>query len=102
MGRAAGADGPRRGPSRPGLFPLELARLRKAFGPDMQLVAPGIRPAGADMQDQARASTPGAAIRSGADFLVVGRPILQAPDPAAAADDIVAEIAAARPDSGPA
>jgi len=82
--------------------PLELARLRKAFGPDMQLVAPGIRPAGADMQDQARASTPGAAIRSGADFLVVGRPILQAPDPAAAADDIVAEIAAARPDSGPA
>jgi orotidine-5'-phosphate decarboxylase len=82
--------------------PLELARLRKALGPDMQLVTPGIRPAGADLQDQARASTPGAAIRSGADFLVVGRPILQAPDPAAAADQIVAEIAAARPNSNPA
>jgi orotidine-5'-phosphate decarboxylase len=80
--------------------PLELSHLRTALGADMQLVAPGIRPAGAQLQDQARASTPRAAILAGADFLVVGRPILQAPDPPAVADQIVAEIAAALHDAG--
>ena len=70
----------------------ELPLLRKKFGDDMRLVIPGIRPAGSATQDQSRVATPGDAIRAGADFIVVGRPILQAPDPAAAADAIVAEI----------
>jgi orotidine-5'-phosphate decarboxylase len=59
------------------------------------IVTPGIRPAGADTQDQTRAVTPAAAIKAGADYLVVGRPITRAPDPRAAADAIVAEIAQA-------
>jgi orotidine-5'-phosphate decarboxylase len=66
--------------------------LRKKFQGEMQLVIPGIRPAGAATQDQSRTATPAEAIRAGADFIVVGRPILQAPDPAKAADAIVAEI----------
>ena len=70
----------------------ELPLLRKKFGNGMRLVIPGIRPAGSATQDQSRVATPGDAIRAGADFIVVGRPILQAPDPAAAADAIVAEI----------
>jgi orotidine-5'-phosphate decarboxylase len=70
----------------------ELPMLRKKFPGEMKLVIPGIRPAGAALQDQSRAATPAEAIRAGADFIVVGRPILQAPDPAKAADAIVAEI----------
>ena len=70
----------------------ELPMLRKKFGDEMRLVIPGIRPAGAAAQDQSRTATPGEAIRSGAGFIVVGRPILQASDPAAAADAIVEEI----------
>jgi orotidine-5'-phosphate decarboxylase len=58
----------------------------------LQFVIPGIRPAGTALQDQSRTATPAEAIRSGASYLVVGRPILQAPDPAKAADAIVAEI----------
>ena len=61
----------------------------------MLLVTPGIRPAGAAIGDQKRVMTPGDAIRAGADHMVVGRPITQAPDPNAAAQAIVAEIAAA-------
>lgn len=74
----------------------ELPMLRRKFSGEMKLVVPGIRPAGAVLQDQARAATPAEAIQAGADFLVVGRPILQAPDPARAADAIVDEIAHAR------
>ena len=59
----------------------------------MVLVTPGIRPAGADKGDQKRIMTPSAAIAAGADYLVVGRPILAAADPKAAAEAIVAEIA---------
>jgi orotidine-5'-phosphate decarboxylase len=70
----------------------ELPMLRKKFPGEMKLVIPGIRPAGSALQDQSRAATPAEAIRAGADFIVVGRPILQAPDPAKAADAIVAEI----------
>jgi orotidine-5'-phosphate decarboxylase len=66
--------------------------LRKRFRGEMKLVIPGIRPAGAALQDQSRAATPAEAIRDGADFIVVGRPILQSPDPAKAADAIAAEI----------
>jgi orotidine-5'-phosphate decarboxylase len=58
----------------------------------MKLVIPGIRPGGAAAQDQSRTAQPFDAIRTGADYIVVGRPILKAPDPAAAADQIVAEL----------
>jgi len=77
----------------------ELSHLRRKFGDTMQLVIPGIRPGGEPTQDQARTATPAEAIRNGAGFVVVGRPILQAPDPALAADRIVEEIAAQLPKS---
>ena len=73
----------------------EAAALRQALGPGMLIVTPGIRPQGAEAQDQARVVTPRAAIGAGADYLVVGRPITSAPDPRAAAEAIVGEIAAA-------
>jgi orotidine-5'-phosphate decarboxylase len=72
----------------------EAANLRSVVGSRMVLVTPGIRPAGAERDDQKRIMTPSAAIAAGADYLVVGRPILEAPDPKAAAEKIVAEIAA--------
>jgi orotidine-5'-phosphate decarboxylase len=62
----------------------EAAPLRAACGPRFLLVTPGIRPAGADTHDQARTATPAEAIAAGADYLVIGRPITQAPDPQAA------------------
>jgi orotidine-5'-phosphate decarboxylase len=73
----------------------EAAMLRPIIGAGMLLVTPGIRPAGAYAGDQKRIMTPAAAIAAGADYLVVGRPIIAAPDPKAAAEAIVAEIAAA-------
>ena len=69
--------------------------LRPIVGPDMLLVTPGIRPAGAQAGDQKRVVTPALAISAGADYLVVGRPIIAASDPTAAADAIVAEVTAA-------
>src|SRR6185312_5330798 len=69
----------------------EVASLRIIAGPGMALVTPGIRPAGADKGDQKRVMTPAAAIAAGADYLVVGRPIMAAADPKAAASAIVAE-----------
>jgi orotidine-5'-phosphate decarboxylase len=72
--------------------PKELLTLRNRFGDSLQFVIPGIRPAGADLQDQARTATPGEAIRAGASYIVVGRPVLQAADPAKAADLIIEEI----------
>ncbi len=75
--------------------PEEIAAIRAACGPDFLLVVPGVRPAGAAAGDQKRVATPAAAIRAGADLLVVGRPITGAPDPAEAARAIVAEIAGA-------
>jgi orotidine-5'-phosphate decarboxylase len=73
----------------------EVSLLRPIVGPNMLLVTPGIRPAGAASGDQKRIMTPTAAITAGADYLVVGRPILEAADPKAAAQAIVDEIAAA-------
>ncbi len=73
----------------------EAATLRKTVGAQMLIVTPGIRPAGAAAGDQKRVATPAEAIRAGADYLVVGRPVTQAPDPRAAARAIVAEVAAA-------
>jgi orotidine-5'-phosphate decarboxylase len=75
--------------------PEEAALLRPVVGPSLVLVTPGIRPAGADIGDQKRIMTPAAAVAAGADYLVVGRPILEAADPRVAASAIVAEIAAA-------
>ena len=75
--------------------PEEAAALRAIVGPGMLLVTPGIRPSGSEAGDQKRIMTPGEAIVAGADYLVVGRPILRAPDPKAAADAIVGEIARA-------
>lgn len=72
----------------------EAARLRPIVG-TLDLVTPGIRPAGADVGDQKRVMTPSRAIAAGASYLVVGRPVMEAPDPKSAADAIVAEIAAA-------
>ena len=71
----------------------EAAALRQIAGQGMVLVTPGIRPAGADAGDQKRIMTPASAIAAGADYLVVGRPIVAAADPKAAAQAIVAEIA---------
>jgi orotidine-5'-phosphate decarboxylase len=73
----------------------EAANLRSVVGRGMVLVTPGIRPAGADAGDQKRVMTPAAAIKAGADYLVVGRPIVAAADPKSAAEAIVADIAAA-------
>ncbi len=72
----------------------ELPILHHRFGGAMQYVIPGIRPAGAALHDQARAATPGEAMMAGASYIVVGRPITQASDPAQAADSIVGEIRA--------
>jgi len=73
----------------------EASALRPILGRVMVLVTPGIRPVGAEPGDQKRIVTPSAAIAAGADYLVVGRPVIAAPDPRAAAEAIVAEIAAA-------
>ena len=72
--------------------PREIAAIRRTCGPGFVIVTPGIRPATAEVNDQARIATPASAVRAGADFLVVGRPITAAPDPAAAAEAIVAEM----------
>jgi orotidine-5'-phosphate decarboxylase len=74
----------------------EAGALRDIAGPGMVLVTPGIRPAGSASGDQKRIVTPARAIEAGADYLVVGRPILDAGDPKAAADAIVAEIEQAK------
>ncbi|WP_026613535.1 orotidine-5'-phosphate decarboxylase [Ensifer aridi] len=75
----------------------EAAAVRKIIGADMALVTPGIRPTGADKGDQKRVMTPAEAIRAGSSHLVVGRPIVQAPDPLAASRAILAEMDSALP-----
>src|ERR1700682_4702594 len=72
--------------------PEEAAALHKVVGHRMKLVTPGVRPAGAASGDQKRIMTPARAISAGADYLVVGRPVMEAADPKAAADAIQAEI----------
>ena len=73
----------------------EAATVRGIIGAQMALVTPGIRPAGSAVGDQKRIMTPGRAIAAGADYLVVGRPVVEAADPKAAAEAIVSEIAQA-------
>jgi len=75
--------------------PREVARLRAVTGPEGVLVIPGIRPAGAQVGDQKRVATPAETLRQGASYLVVGRPITQAADPAEAAKAILREMAEA-------
>ncbi len=73
--------------------PHEITALRRAIGPEMKIVTPGVRPAGAEADDQRRIATPQEALEAGADYVVVGRPITAAPDPAAAARAILEGIA---------
>lgn len=74
--------------------PLEISRIREKFGDGLKLVVPGIRPVGAEAGDQKRVMTPGEAIKNGADYLVIGRPITGAANPAAAARAIAQSLAA--------
>lgn len=76
---------------------VDIAGIRAAVGMGLTLVTPGIRPAGGDIGDQKRVMTPRAAIRAGADHLVIGRPITGAAEPKAAMAAILAEVAAASP-----
>jgi orotidine-5'-phosphate decarboxylase len=74
--------------------PLEVESLKRRHGADLIVVTPGIRPAGERMGDQARTATPAEAARAGADFLVIGRPVLTATDPLAVVRGIRSELAA--------
>ena len=85
MAEKAGADGVV-------ASPREVRSIREACGEDFVIVTPGIRPQGSAAGDQSRIATPEAAIRAGADYLVVGRPITAASDPAKAAEAILTEI----------
>ncbi|MBQ7248929.1 MAG: orotidine-5'-phosphate decarboxylase [Deltaproteobacteria bacterium] len=75
--------------------PREIESIRRVCGPDFLIVTPGVRLANAGADDQKRVATPAEAVRAGADFLVVGRPIAQASDPESAAEAIVEEMARA-------
>ena len=72
--------------------PHEIKLIRSACGPSFTIVTPGVRPAGAEQGDQKRVMTPEEAVSAGADYIVIGRPITQAPDPQAAARDIAATL----------
>jgi orotidine-5'-phosphate decarboxylase len=73
--------------------PREIRAVREAMGSNFLIVTPGIRPAKAEAGDQQRVMTPAEAVAAGASYIVVGRPIIKADDPAQAAADIAAEIA---------
>jgi orotidine-5'-phosphate decarboxylase len=88
LARAAGCGGVVASPG-------EVAALRQKLGEGFAIVTPGVRPAGAAPGDQARVATPAQAIKAGATYLVVGRPITAAPDPAKAAKEILDEITSA-------
>ena len=87
LAKAAGIDGVV-------CSPQEIAAVRAACGRDFLIVTPGVRPAGGALGDQKRVMTPEEAIKAGADLLVIGRPITGASDPAAAARQIAADLAA--------
>lgn len=85
LAQAAGLDGVVASPE-------EIAAIRRACGKKFLIVAPGIRPAGSRRADQARATTPAVATRAGAEYLVVGRPILEARDPLGVVEQILHEV----------
>ncbi len=85
LGQDAGLDGVVASPH-------EIASIKAACGSSFIVVTPGIRPTGAAHQDQRRVMTPALALRAGADYLVIGRPIMEAPDPAAAVESIAQEM----------
>ncbi len=70
----------------------EIQNIREACGDEFLIVTPGIRPKGADTDDQSRIATPGSAIEKGADYLVMGRPITASPNPAKVVDEILKEM----------
>lgn len=72
--------------------PLEVKAVRETCGPGFVIITPGVRPAGAAVNDQKRTMTPGEAIKAGATYLVVGRPVTAAPDPVMAARLILADV----------
>ncbi|HAA89255.1 MAG: Orotidine 5'-phosphate decarboxylase [Thermoanaerobacterales bacterium 50_218] len=72
--------------------PREASAIRARYGSDLLIITPGIRPRGAGGDDQKRTGTPASALKAGADYLVVGRPVLRAPDPCQAAREIIQEI----------
>src|SRR5579872_6152556 len=74
--------------------PREVSNLRRHLGSALKIVTPGVRPSGSEADDQKRVGTPGQAVHDGASFLVVGRPILNAQDPVAAARQILGEMTA--------
>jgi len=85
LARGAGLDGVVSSPQ-------ELESLRRAFGRNILLVVPGIRPKGMKKGDQRRVMTPAEAVKRGADFLVLGRPVLEAEDPGKVLEKILEEI----------
>jgi orotidine-5'-phosphate decarboxylase len=85
MARAAGLDGVVSSPR-------EVRRVREACGRDFLIVTPGVRPAGSEPDDQARTLAPREALEAGADFLVVGRPIVRAKDPLEAAENLLLQM----------
>jgi orotidine-5'-phosphate decarboxylase len=85
LAREAGLDGNVASPN-------EIRTIRNAMGHGWTVVTPGVRPAGSEHHDQSRVATPRAAVEAGADYLVVGRPITGAPDPARAAEGILSEM----------
>lgn len=74
--------------------PQEIPVIRQACGPDFKIVTPGVRPAWSEAGDQKRITTPRQALDMGADYMVIGRPILKAPDRIGAAQKIIAELEA--------
>jgi orotidine-5'-phosphate decarboxylase len=74
--------------------PQEVAAIRREVGDEIAIITPGVRPIGTDAADQSRTATPTQALADGANFVVIGRPVTAAPDPAQALRDIVAEISA--------
>jgi len=87
IARGAGLDGSVASPN-------EIRAIRNAMGPAWTVVTPGVRPTGSDRNDQSRVATPRSAVEAGADYLVLGRPITGASDPAAAAAAVLAEMGA--------